>query len=314
MLTGHGPARAQIHANWVIYFYEVVRCGSVRAAARKLNVAPSAISRQLHYLEDELGERLLEKSSNRLRPTAAGEVVARHVTNVIHDLGYMRSVIADLNGLRRGHITIVAAQATSTEFLPRAISDLSKRYPGVSFDCEFTGSANVVPSLLAGQADIGLSFQSSSDPRIRDIISVPLPFGVFVPPDHMFAERETVRLSDFEDQMVILPDQTVSFRMVIDRMIEGRSFRFRSTITSSEPTFIVSLVRYGAGIAFGTPLGIEREMKEGTLVFVPLQDKHLKPPALTVAVAADRSLSPVANVVTEMLRKNAAALLERFAA
>src|SRR5690242_18693873 len=104
MLDGHGPARAQIHANWVIYFYEVVRCGSVRAAARKLNVAPSAISRQLHYLEEELGQRLLEKSSNRLRPTAAGEAVARHVSNVIKDLGYMRSVIADLNGLRRGHI------------------------------------------------------------------------------------------------------------------------------------------------------------------------------------------------------------------
>jgi DNA-binding transcriptional LysR family regulator len=96
-------------------------------------------------------------------------------------------------------------------------------------------------------------------------------------------------------------------------MIEGRSFRFRSSVTSSEPTFIVSLVRYKAGIAFGTPIGVERELNEGVLVFVPLQDRRLKPPALTVIVAADRPLSSLASVVVERFRSDAAALLERFA-
>jgi DNA-binding transcriptional LysR family regulator len=311
-LSTHGPARTQIHANWVVYFYEVVRCGSVRAAARKLNVAPSAISRQLRYLEDELGERLLEKASNRLRPTTAGEAVARHVSNVIQDLGYTRSVIADLSGLRRGRVSIVAAQATSTDFLPHAISELKSLYPGVSFDCDFTGTANVVPRIINGTADIGVAFQSSSDRRVRDVISVPLPFGAIVQANHALAKRNTVRLGDFEEEMIILPDQAVSYRMVLDRMIEGRSFRFRSTITSSEPTFIVSLVRYGAGIAFGTPVGVERELKEGILAFVPLQDRQLKPPALTVTVSADRFLSPVASVVVERFRNDAAALLHRF--
>jgi DNA-binding transcriptional LysR family regulator len=111
---------------------------------------------------------------------------------------------------------------------------------------------------------------------------------------------------------VILPDHSVSFRMVLDRMIEGRSFQFRSTVTSSEPTFINSLVRYGAGIAFGTPVGVERELNEGCLVFVPLLDRNLKPPALTVTVAADRALSPLASVVVERFRNDAAALLQRF--
>jgi DNA-binding transcriptional LysR family regulator len=308
----HVPARAQIHANWVTYFHEVVRCGSVRAAARKLNIAPSAISRQLHYLEEELGEKLLEKSSNKLKPTAAGEVVARHVSNVIQDLSYTRSAIGDLNGLRRGHVAIVAAQATSTDFLPHAIAELKSQYPGVSFDCDFTGTANVVPRVIDGSAEIGLAFQSSSDRRVRDVISVPLPFGVIVPPDHHLAARDAVRLGDFEDEMIILPDHTISYRMVIDRMIEGRLFSFRSKITSSEPTFIVSLVRYRAGIAFGTPIGVERELAEGSLSFVPLLDRYLKPPALTVTVATDRTLTPVANVVVERFRHHAAGLLAKF--
>jgi DNA-binding transcriptional LysR family regulator len=308
----HGPARSQIHANWVVYFYEVVRCGSVRAAARKLNVAPSAISRQIKDLESQLGTQLLEKTSTRLRPTSAGEAVARHASNVIKDLSYTRAVVADLNGLRRGHVSIVAAQATSTDFLPHAISELKRRFPRVSFNCEFTGTANVVPRLIDGTADVGVAFQPPSDSRIRNVISVPLPFGIVVHADHELAGRTIVRLSDFENELVILPDHSISYRMVLDRMIEGRSFQFQSTVTSSEPTFIVSLVRYGAGIAFGTPVGVERELKEGSLVFIPLQDRHLKPPALTVSVTADRALSPLASVVVERFRNDAALLLRHF--
>ena len=78
----------------------------------------------------------------------------------------MRSVVSDLNGLRRGHVSIVAAQATSTDFLPHAIAELKNRFPRVSFDCDFTGTANVIPRLIDGTADIGVAFQSSSDIRV----------------------------------------------------------------------------------------------------------------------------------------------------
>src|ERR1700730_10727286 len=92
----HGPARTQIHANWVVFFYEVARCGSIRAASRKLNVAPSAISRQLKDLEAALGVPLLEKTSTRLRPTAAGEVVDHHAGNVLRGLEHARAVLDHL--------------------------------------------------------------------------------------------------------------------------------------------------------------------------------------------------------------------------
>jgi DNA-binding transcriptional LysR family regulator len=308
----HGPARTQIHANWVVFFYEVARCGSIRAASRKLNVAPSAISRQLKDLEAALGVPLLEKTSTRLRPTAAGEVVAHHAGNVLRDLEHARAVLDHLNGLRRGHVTVVAAQATSTGFLPLAIAKLRARYPDVSFDCNFTGSANVILPLIEGTADIGISFHMAPNRHIRKIISVPLSFGIIVHPDHPLAMKQTVRLDDLQDELVILHDQAISYRMVIDRVIEGRSFQFRTTVTSSEPTFIVSLVRYGAGIAFGTPVGVERELKERSLIFVPLRDRNLKPPELTVAVAADRALSPLASIVTETFRHEAAQLLNKF--
>jgi DNA-binding transcriptional LysR family regulator len=302
----------QIHSSWVVYFHEIVRCGSIRAAARKLNVAPSAISRRVKDLEAILGVELLEKTSTHLRPTAAGEFVAAHAMHVLRGLDQMRAHLDDLNGLRSGHVKIVAVQAVATEFLPRALARLVERYPRVTFECEVTGSANVMPQLVAGNADIGITFHASSNRQVRQLIGVPLAFGIITAPDHPLASKRVVRLHDLEDQPVILPEKTISFRIVVDRMLEGRSFQFRNTVTASDPNFIAAMVKFGAGIAFQTPVGVEPELREGSLKFIPLQDKNLRPPELIVAIPADRAPSPMASVAAESLRNAAASLLEEF--
>lgn len=302
----------QIHASWVIYFHEVTRCGSIRAAARKLNVAPSAISRKVKDLEGILGVELLEKTSTRLRPTAAGEFVATHAMQVLRGLDQMRAHLDDLNGLRSGHVKIVAVQAVATEFLPRALAKLVERYPRVTFECDVTGSAHVMPRLISGEADIGITFHASPSRQARQLIAIPLAFGIITAPDNPLGAKRVVKLHDLEDQSVILPDETISFRMVVDRMLEGRSFHFRNTVTASDPNFIAAMVKFGAGIAFQTPVGVEPELREGSLKFIPLQDKGLKPPELIVAIAADRSPSPIASAVAEALRNAAAALMEEY--
>ncbi len=309
-LTPHN--QLQIHASWVVYFHEIARCGSIRAAARKLNVAPSAISRKVKDLEGILGVELLEKTSTRLRPTAAGEFVASHALQVLRGLDQMRAHLDDLNGLRSGHVKIVAVQAAATEFLPRALAKLVERYPRVTYDCEVAGSAHVMPQLVSGNADIGITFHASSNRQVRQLISVPLAFGVIASPDHPLAQQRMVRLQDLEDQPIILPNETISFRMVVDRMLEGRSFQFRNVVTASDPNFIAALVRFGAGVAFQTPIGVEPELREGSLKFIPLQDRNLRPPELIIAMAADRSPSPIASVAAEALRHAAAALMEEY--
>ena len=305
-------AQLQIHASWVVYFHEITRCGSIRAAARKLNIAPSAISRKLKDLEGILGVQLLEKTSTRLRPTAAGEFVASHAMQVLRDLDQMRAHLDDLNGLRSGHVKIVAVQAAATEFLPKALSSLVERYPRVTFECDFTGSANVMPQLMAGNADIGIAFHSSANRKVRHLISVPMAFGIIAAPGHPLAHLKVVRLHDLEDQPIILPDASVSFRIVVDRMLEGRSFQFRNTVTASDPNFIAAMVRFGAGVAFQTPVGVEPQLRDGSLKFIPLQDRNLKPPELIIGTAVNRSVSPIVSAAAESLRRAAAALMEEY--
>src|ERR1700749_5175148 len=69
----------QLHSSLLRYFDEVVRAGSIRGAAQKLNVASSAINRQVLRLEADLGVKLFERGARRLRLSAAGGRIIHHV-------------------------------------------------------------------------------------------------------------------------------------------------------------------------------------------------------------------------------------------
>ena len=77
--------RLRIHSPAIHYFDMVRRCQSIREAARRLNVASSAVNRQILKLEGEIGSPLFERLPAGLRLTAAGEVFARHVLVVLQD-------------------------------------------------------------------------------------------------------------------------------------------------------------------------------------------------------------------------------------
>jgi LysR family transcriptional activator of nhaA len=66
----------------LLYFWTVVRAGSIHKAAAELRISPPAISTQLKILEDQLGERLLERSGRRLVLTETGRTVFSYADDI----------------------------------------------------------------------------------------------------------------------------------------------------------------------------------------------------------------------------------------
>src|ERR1700746_2930263 len=91
-----GPGRMSFHAPASYYFHAVRRTGSIRAAARSLNVASSAVSRQIQNLEEEIGSPLFERTVGGLKLTSVGEMFARHVMTVLQDHDRFRSDVLSL--------------------------------------------------------------------------------------------------------------------------------------------------------------------------------------------------------------------------
>lgn len=76
------------------YFHEVARCASLRKAAERLYVTPTAVSRQIEQLEHFFGATLIVRGPRGIRLTVEGECLAEQVTSTLRGFDQVRDVIA----------------------------------------------------------------------------------------------------------------------------------------------------------------------------------------------------------------------------
>ena len=98
-----------MHARVLRYLDEVVRCGSIRKAAEKLHVAPTAINRQILELEQNLGTPLFERIHKRLRLTPLGEMVLGHVRQTLREHQLLLSQVEEY---KAGRIRLAPVRPT----------------------------------------------------------------------------------------------------------------------------------------------------------------------------------------------------------
>jgi len=134
------------------YFHVMQECGSIRKAADRLHIAPSAISRQIAILERELKLRLLERTSSGVVTTAAGRLLAQHMQSIFRDIGRAQAAIDDLKGLQVGEVTIYAMEGLVSNFLPSLITRFNAVHPGISFNLVLAATDRIIearPSINA---------------------------------------------------------------------------------------------------------------------------------------------------------------------
>lgn len=286
-------------SRFTLYFDEVVRSGSIRRASERLNISPSAIDRHILLMEENLGIQLFERLPQGLRLTAAGEVLITHVRRWRRELRHARSQIDDLRGLRRGEVTIALVEGVS-EFLARALVAFRKQYPGIDHSIQVAGAQGVVDLILEGRAELGLTFNPPTVQTVRIERTIVSQLGAVVPPGHPLAERTEVGFAECVDHGLIIPDESISLRAVLDalwsRTIGGS---VRCAITANGIGLMKALIRRGAGVGMLTPMDIGGELEAGELLFVPLSENNVPLSVLSLITAGGRTQSVPASLLVQ---------------
>ena len=160
----------------LIYFIEVERCGSIREAAKKMNVAPSAISRQIANLENDINMPLFERRPRGMILTAAGEIYAKYAQRLVAEKDKMVSEMEDLMGMQRGHIRIFTVEGALNELLNKAVVEFRLINPNITFSITITGSEEVLAGIRSVDADIGLTYYANPDAGVKFYTSMKAPF------------------------------------------------------------------------------------------------------------------------------------------
>ncbi|MEC7764331.1 MAG: LysR family transcriptional regulator [Pseudomonadota bacterium] len=287
-----------------LYFDQAIRDGSIRRAAENLNVASSAVNRQLLMLEDEAGVPLFERLPRGIRPTAAGEILLGYVRRWRSEGLTLDRDMAALAGGVRGTIRIAAAESITEDILPRSLAELQRRYPLVDYTVISGDNHKITSELFAKEADIVIAFDLQDHVRAEVLQAVTSPVGVICASDHSFAQRDSVSLTDVLNEPLIVPGQDWLQHSGLKPLFQSEGFRARIVAQAERPGMLKSMVAAGLGVAFLTHLGVEQNVSEGKLVWRPLSDRALKPAVISLMVPRHRVPPLCTMVFIDIVRRN----------
>ncbi|KAB7739479.1 LysR family transcriptional regulator [Parvibaculum sedimenti] len=300
----------RLHSSALHYFDVVRRCRSIREAARQLNVASSAVNRQILRLEEEIGMPLFERLPGGLKLTAAGEVLSRHVIEVLQDAERTRSELEALKGVRIGHVEIAAVEGLATDFLPTVIEKLNKQYPNITIGITSMGSGAIAEAVAEGEADIGIAFDLPHDRALRQVAVGRFVLGAVMPRNHPLKKHKTVSFSECSAYPALLAKPDLSIYRALEPLM-ARSAPVRKTVVSNSIALTKRLAELGVGIAFQTRFGIEGELRDKRFLHIPLvHAKRFVLSDLGIYARAGRSLPVAADVLLRLLAEELAARAE----
>ncbi len=247
------------HLTTLSYIDAVARAGSIRKAADMLAITSTALNRRILSFEEELGVDLFERMPRGVRLSSAGEIVIQHIRNQVSDMERVKSQIADLSGVRRGHVSIACSQALLPFFLPEQIAIYRKQHPGVTFSVFLRDRAAAEQALVDHAADIALVYEPVSFSDFQTILTVRQTVHAVMSPDHPLAEAETFRLKECLQYPIALPTRSYGVRHLLETAMIGSPVHLEPVIESDSFEFLRNYALSGDAISFQIPIGLPKD-------------------------------------------------------
>ncbi|WP_213738326.1 LysR family transcriptional regulator [Bradyrhizobium sp. dw_411] len=292
------------HLKLLANVVEVARMGSIRKAAERLNLTPSAMNRRIQDLEAEVGTPLFERRPRGVRLTTAGEMFVRYARSQIAEADRMLSQVEDLRGLRRGPVQIACSQALALDFLPSHIAAFQKQHPKVLFDLKVMDHDRALNALAAYEVDLALVYRPTMWPSLRVIASIPQRLVVITRSDHPLAAKKVVRLSECAEYPAALPDRTLSGRQILDEVTTRRDLRFNLLAESNSFEMLRGLVFRCNMISFQIEIGAPSGDLGMGLTGRPVDVRDLPTADLVLCQLRGRSLPVAAATFAELMLKS----------
>jgi DNA-binding transcriptional LysR family regulator len=271
------------------YFLAVYETGSVNAAARRLFVAGSAVSRQVARLEKEVGAPLFDRLPTGVVPTEAGHAFAGFARRVIQEAGQLVDEIHE----RRSANTLISLAASSGighEFLPRVAGDYRGVHHGVRFELHVTDPIAATHMVRDGAADVAVTFNIAIERGVHIAYSVPAPLRAVVRAGHELAGRASVSLAELVSYPLVLNPLRTTNRQLVDVLSAAQGTPIEPVLVCENPGAMVRFIGRGDAVGLIGMISIGAHVAAGEIVAIRLRDKELRQRTLQVQTQAGRHL------------------------
>jgi len=273
-------------------FLAVADSRSFTKAAATTFRTQSAVSQAIRRLEDDLGERLFDRSVKDGQLTEAGNVLAEYARQALRLVEQASVAVRDLRDLKRGRVRVGSNEA-SMQLLVPIVARLQEKHPRVLVDVQRMASRQISAGLADGSIDFGvLTF----DPKQSDLRFVTLgrdELVLLVPPSHPLSKRKVAAERDVADLPLVAHNDPSPARSRVLSYFEGRQEPLDIRLSMSSLDAIKHAVESGLGVAILPRRCASSEIASGRLMALELPHLRMRR-ELRLTYSGKRELSRAA--------------------
>ncbi|MEV2907673.1 LysR family transcriptional regulator [Paenibacillus larvae] len=232
------------------YFVKVAKKQHVTQAAEELHVAQSAVSRQIHLLEAELGVNLFVQKGRNLQLTSVGRLFLSRVEEILLDLEKAVNEIHEFLDPDAGEIRIGFPHSIVITLMPNFVSRFRKNHPNVRFRMKQGTYNTLIRDVIQGEIDLAFitPYPEDHDQVSGEIILTEELFAV-LPPNHELAGEKAIRLIQLKDEPFVMFSEDYSLRAIAMNACMKAGFVPDIEFEGEETDTIRGLVAAGMGVS-----------------------------------------------------------------
>ena len=260
------------HLSQYRIFYEVARCGNISRAAKELYISQPAISKAIGKLEESLGTRLFLRNSRGVQLTPEGNVLFQHVAAAFDSLSRGEKELKRIHDFHIGQLKIGVSNTLCKYVLLPYLKSFVEKYPHVNITIESQSTAHTLEMLEARKIDIGLVAEPRAKRGLNFTPVMKIHDGFVCTPAYMenLTLREGPAPDIFKTGNIMLLDRSNMSRKHLDTYLSDRDIEVNQLLEVTDMALLIEFARIGLGIACVILDFVSDDLKNGTLMEVPL--------------------------------------------
>ncbi|MBK9373078.1 MAG: LysR family transcriptional regulator [Holophagales bacterium] len=239
----------QSEPNDLLIFARVADSGSFSRAAERLGLPKSTVSRRISILEERLGERLMVRTTRRLRLTELGEKLLAHARRVATEVDDVAALAENRKEAPVGRLRVAMPSDLAILLFSEALAAFTAMHPAVSLELDL--SARRV-DLLGENVDLAVQIGSPPEDALLAARRVAVfPIGLYAAPSYLAGRGDPVSPDDLarHDALRLLGRDGEPARWTLTRGEERWQGVPNGRASANSPELLLRLARAGAGIA-----------------------------------------------------------------
>jgi DNA-binding transcriptional LysR family regulator len=253
----------------------VTREKSFSRAAEALNRTQPAVSQAISRLEQDLGEKLFDRSSKDGTLTPAGEVLVEYAKQMLNLRRRAQDAVRELAELHRGKVTISANEHTVFYLLP-IIAEFRQRYPEIKIEVKRGVASRIPNEITSREVELGVLAFKPGDSAVKSVGVIIDELVLICAPGHRLAGKKSVKVKELGSEGFIAHNAKSPYREKVIETFAANNTKLRIDVELPSLEAIKRLVESGVGVALVPRLTARTEIEEGRLAGLTVNEMRLE--------------------------------------